>query len=191
MAISLSKNQSISLEKEAPGLRNVILGLGWDVNETPGVDFDLDVSAFLLTGDRVISDKNFVFYNQQFTEDRSVEHGGDNRTGEGEGDDETISVKLDEVSNSVDSIAVVVTIHDHDVHNLNFGQVNNSFIRLVNAETNEEVARFDLQETFTTETGVLFGKLYRDGTGWGFTAIGHASTKGLGDYCQEYGVNAN
>lgn len=193
MAISLSKNQTISLAKEAPALVNAMIGLGWDVSDDAAAtgDFDLDASAFLMNGAVTVSDQHFIFYNKHVSPDGSVVYGGDNRTGEGEGDDETITIALNGVESAVNRIVITVTIHEAEKLNQNFGQVANSFMRLVNVDTGEEVARFDLGNEFSTETGVVFGELVRDGDSWSFTAIGEGVQGGLAELATRYGLQVS
>jgi tellurium resistance protein TerD len=190
MAISLSKGGNVSLSKEAPGLKKVLLGLGWDARATDGQDFDLDASVFLLgSNGKVRSDQDFIFYNNLKSVDGSVEHMGDNRTGAGEGDDEVIKVNLATVPAEVEKIAIAVTIHEADARKQNFGMVSNAFIRLVNEEDGKEVVRYDLGEDFSTETAVIFGELYRHGSDWKFRAVGQGYAGGLGPLARNYGVN--
>ncbi|CDH44491.1 TerD family protein [Candidatus Contendibacter odensensis] len=190
MAISLNKGGKLSLSKEAPDLKKVLVGLGWDARATDGVDFDLDASAFLLgAGDKARSEADFIFYNQLKSACGSVQHTGDNLTGAGEGDDETIMVDLSRVPAEVQKIAVTVTIHEAEQRRQNFGQVMNAYIRLVNAETNVEVARYDLAEDASTETAMIFGELYRHGGEWKFSAVGQGYAGGLAAMCRQYGIN--
>ena len=189
MAISLSKGGRISLSKEAPDLKKVHVGLGWDPRATDGADFDLDASAFLLgESGKVRSDADFIFYNQLRSADGSVEHTGDNLTGAGEGDDEVVLVDLSKVPADVHKIVFTVTIHEADARRQNFGQVGNAFIRLVNAETNVEVARYDLTEDASIETAMIFGEIYRHGSEWKFTAVGQGYAGGLAAMCDQYGI---
>ncbi|HRX62076.1 MAG TPA: TerD family protein [Candidatus Competibacter sp.] len=190
MAISLNKGGKLSLSKEAPDLKKVLVGLGWDARATDGADFDLDASAFLLDANgKVRSDADFIFYNQLKSPCGSVQHTGDNRTGAGEGDDEAVMVDLTRVPADVQKITFTVTIHEADQRRQNFGQVGNAFIRLVNAETNIEVARYDLGEDASTETAMIFGELYRHGGEWRFGAVGQGYAGGLAAMCRQYGVN--
>ncbi|HAO32024.1 MAG TPA: TerD family protein [Candidatus Competibacter sp.] len=190
MAISLNKGGKLSLSKEAPDLKKVLVGLGWDARATDGADFDLDASAFLLdAGGKVRSDADFIFYNQLKSPCGSVQHTGDNRTGAGEGDDEALMVDLSRVPAEVQKIVFTVTIHDADQRKQNFGQVQNAFIRLVNAESNIEVARYDLGEDASTETAMIFGEIYRHGSEWKFGAVGQGYAGGLAAMCRQYGVN--
>ena len=191
MAISLSKGGNISLSKTDPTLTKALVGLGWDKRATDGADFDLDASAFLLKADgKVRSDADFVFYNQPKSRDGSVEHTGDNRTGRGDGDDEALRVELARVPAEIQKIPFTVTIHDAAARKQNFGQVGNAFIRVVNADTGNEVARYDLSEDYSTETAMVFGELYRNGPEWKFRAVGQGYAGGLAAMCAQYGVDA-
>jgi tellurium resistance protein TerD len=190
MGVSLSKGGNVSLSKEAPGLTNVLVGLGWDVRTTDGADFDLDASAILLGGDdKVLSDKHFVFFNNLTSPDNTVEHTGDNLTGEGEGDDEAIKVDLHGMAQDVQKIVFPVSIYDAESRSQSFGQVRNAFIRVVNAANNSEIARYDLSEDASTETAMVFGELYRHGAEWKFRAVGQGWTTGLAGIAKDYGVN--
>ena len=189
MAVSLSKGGNVSLSKEAPGLTAVTVGLGWDVRTTTGEEFDLDGSALLLTDGEVSSDENFVYFNNLVSPDGSVEHTGDNLTGEGEGDDEAIKVTVTAVPPDVDKLIVAVTIHDAQARGQNFGQVENAFIRIVNDENAVEIARYDLSEDASVETAMIFGEVYRHGDEWKFRAVGQGYTGGLGPLAQSYGIN--
>ena len=190
MAISLQKGGNISLSKEAPSMTKMVLGLGWDVRATDGSAFDLDASAFLLNASgKVRSDADFIFYNQAKSADGSVEHTGDNRTGEGDGDDEAIVVDLTRVPADVEKVAVAVTIHDAEARNQNFGQVSSAYIRCVNESNNTEVARYDLSEDASVETAMIFGEIYRHNGEWKFKAIGQGFKGGLGPLAQNFGVN--
>ena len=192
MPINLSKGQKVSLTKDNPGLKNVVVGVGWDINQfDTGGDFDLDGSAFLL-GDngKVTSQSDFVFYGQKDHPSGAVHHMGDNRTGAGDGDDEQIRIDLSLVPGNVSKIAFVVTIYDADARHQNFGQVNNSYIRIFNEETGEELLRYDLGEDFSIETAAIFGELYKNGAEWKFNAIGSGYQGGLAAICANYGVDA-
>lgn len=190
MGVTLVKGGNVSLSKEAPGLTNVIVGLGWDVRTTTGADHDLDASAILLnsTG-KVVSDAHFVFFNNLTSPDGTVEHTGDNLTGEGEGDDEVIKVNLAAMSPQVDKIVFPVSIYDADGRNQNFGQVVNAFIRVVDESDGRELTRFDLSEDASTETALVFGELYRRGPEWKFRAVGQGYASGLAGIARDYGVN--
>nr|WP_202470289.1 TerD family protein [Streptomyces sp. SID8377] len=190
VGVSLSKGGNVSLTKEAPNLTAVIVGLGWDARTTTGSDFDLDASA-LLTGTegKVLSDQHFVFFNNLRSPDGSVEHTGDNITGEGEGDDEQIKVNLAGVPGEVAKIVFPVSIYDAETRQQSFGQVRNAFIRVVNQADDRELARYDLTEDASTETAMVFGELYRHGAEWKFRAIGQGYASGLRGIAQDFGVN--
>ena len=189
MALSLSKGGNLSLSKEAPGMTKVLVGLGWDARSTDGQDFDLDASAFLLKADgKVRADSDFIFYNQLKSTDGSVEHTGDNRTGEGDGDDEAIKVDLSKVPADIDRIAFTVTIHEAETRKQNFGQVRGAFIRIVNQDNNSEVARYDLAEDASTETAMIFAELYRNGVEWKFRAVGQGFNGGLKPLAESFGL---
>ena len=190
MGVSLSKGGNVSLTKEAPNLTAVIVGLGWDARTTTGADFDLDASA-LLTGaeGKVLSDQYFVFFNNLKSPDGSVEHTGDNITGEGEGDDEQVKVNLAGVPAEVAKIVFPVSIYDAETRQQSFGQVRNAFIRVVNQADDRELARYDLTEDASTETAMVFGELYRHGAEWKFRAIGQGYASGLRGIAQDFGVN--
>ena len=191
MVIKLSKGQRIDLTKTDPGIKKIIIGLGWDVKQFDGgQDFDLDASVFLLGANgKCRNELDFIFYNNLQSPDGSVVHTGDNRTGEGDGDDEQIKVDLSRVPADVDRIAITVTIHDAESRRQNFGQIANSFVRLVNEETNNEVLKFDLGEDFSIETAVVFCELYRSGQDWKFNAIGSGYQGGLAALVNAYGLN--
>lgn len=189
MAVSLQKGGRVSLDKAAPGLKNVHVGLGWDPRATDGAEFDLDASAFLVAASgKVRSEADFVFYNQLKSVCGSVEHTGDNRSGVGDGDDEVVYVYLDRVPADVAKIVFTVTIHEADARKQNFGQVGNAYIRLVNKDTGAEVVRFDLGEEYSTETAMVFAELYRNGAEWKFNAIGQGYAGGLAPMARQYGV---
>ena len=191
MAVSLTKGQKVDLTKGNPGLSKLLIGLGWDVNKYDGGSaFDLDSAAFLLTGTgKVASDGDFVFYGNLKHASGSVEHLGDNLTGEGEGDDEQIKVNLAAVPASVEKIDFTVTIYEAEERRQNFGQVSNAFIRVVDEATGTELIRYDLGEDFSIETAVVVGEIYRNNGEWKFNAIGSGFQGGLHALCQNYGVN--
>ena len=190
MAISLNKGGNLSLSKTDPSLTQVLVGLGWDARATDGVDFDLDASAFLRgANEKVRGEHDFIFYNQTRSQDGSVEHTGDNRTGDGDGDDEAVTIDLGKVSPDVQKIAITVTIHDADSRGQNFGQVQNAFIRVVNNQSQVEIVRFDLNEDYSTETAMIFGELYRHNGEWKFRAVGQGYNGGLRAMCHQYGIN--
>lgn len=190
MALSLSKGGNVSLSKTDPNLVRILIGLGWDERSTDGVDFDLDASAFLLTASgKVRGDHDFIFYNQLKSQDGSVEHTGDNRSGQGDGDDESVQVDLSRVSPQIEKIAITVTIHDAQARGQNFGQIANAFIRVVNQDNNIEIVRFDLAEDYSTETAMVFGEVYRHNGEWKFRAVGQGYAGGLAAMCQQYGIS--
>lgn len=192
MPINLSKGQKVDLTKGNPGLKNIMVGLGWDVNAfDSGVAFDLDAAAFLLddTG-KCPTDKEFVFYGNLTHTSESVKHMGDNLTGEGDGDDEQIQIDLSRIPANVTKIAFTVTIYDAETRRQNFGQVSNSFIRIVDGSTNTELIRYDLGEDFSIETAVVVGELYRHNGEWKFNAIGSGFQGGLAALCAHYGIDA-
>jgi tellurium resistance protein TerD len=183
MAVSLAKGQRVSLEKIAPGLTEIFVGLGWDVKAVDtGVDFDLDASVFLLgSNEKLISDKHFIFYNNLTSPDaaKSVEHTGDNLTGAGDGDDEMVKVNFKQVPAEVEKIVVAVTIHEAQERKQNFGQVQNAFVRIVNLQTEQEVVRYDLVEDYSTETALIMAELYRKDGEWRLNAVGAGYQGGL------------
>jgi len=191
MPVSLQKGQKVSLTKDNPGLKKVVVGLGWDVNAfDTGGDFDLDAAAFLLndTG-RVDSSSDFVFYGNLSHPSGSVVHQGDNLTGVGDGDDEQIRIDLSKVPDNITKIAFTVTIYEPEQRKQNFGQVNNAFIRIYNEENGEEMLRYDLGEDFSIETAAVFGELYKNGSEWKFNAIGSGFQGGLAALCANFGVD--
>ncbi|WP_275463968.1 TerD family protein [Streptomyces noursei] len=190
MGVSLAKGGNVSLSKEAPGLTAVSVGLGWDVRTTTGADYDLDASALLCTdAGKVVSDRHFVFYNNLTSPDGSVQHTGDNLTGAGDGDDETLNVALDGVPAEITKIVFPVSIHDAEGRGQNFGQVRNAYIRVVNQQGGAELARYDLTEDASTETAMVFGELYRHGAEWKFRAVGQGYASGLAGIAADFGVN--
>jgi tellurium resistance protein TerD len=190
MAISLQKGGNVNLSKEAPGLKKVVIGLGWDPRATDGAAFDLDGSAYLLKGDgKVRGDADFIFYNNLRSSDGSVVHAGDNTTGGGDGDDEKITIDLAAVPTEIDRISFAVTIHEAEQRRQNFGMVGQAYIRCLNADGNKELARYDLSEDGSIETAMIFGELYRYGSEWKFRAIGQGFKGGLGPLARSFGVN--
>ena len=183
MAINLTKGQRIEI-----GLSKVGVGLGWDPNEGTGFDFDLDASAFMLGASKKLpKDEFFVFYNNPKSPDGAVESSGDDTTGgSSDGDDETLTVDLNKVDPNVQEIVFTVTIHDYEARKQNFGQVRNSFIRIYNAQTNEEIAKYELDEDFSVETAVEFGRLYKRGDEWKFEAMGIGYRGGLQYFVDKY-----
>lgn len=190
MPISLSKGQKVSLTKDNPGLSNVIVGVGWDINNfDTGTQFDLDAACFLLTDTgKVSSPSDFVFYGNLNHSSGSVQHLGDNRTGIGEGDDEQLRIDLTKIPANISKIAFTVTIYDAEKRRQNFGQVSNAFVRIYDEKTGNELMRYDLGEDFSIETAVVFGELYKSGSEWKFNAIGSGYQGGLAALCNSYGV---
>jgi tellurium resistance protein TerD len=190
MAVSLSKGGNVNLSKENPNLIRIAIGLGWDVRVTDGASYDLDASAFMLNEKgKVRSDLDFIFYNCLESQCGSVVHQGDNRTGAGDGDDEVIKVDLSKVPKGVERIAFTVTIHEAQKRGQNFGQIDQAYIRVVNEDTGDEVARYDLSEDASTVTAMIFGELYRYNGDWKFKAIGQGFNHGLGPLAANYGVD--
>ncbi|MFB8758465.1 TerD family protein [Streptomyces nigra] len=191
MGVTLAKGGNVSLSKAAPNLTQVMIGLGWDARSTTGAPFDLDASALVCSGGRVMGDEWFVFYNQLKSPDGSVEHTGDNLTGEGEGDDESILVDLSKVPDQCDKIVFPVSIHMADERGQAFGQVSNAFIRVVNQADGQELARYDLSEDASTETAMIFGEVYRYQGEWKFRAVGQGYASGLRGIALDFGVNVS
>ncbi|MBQ7528883.1 TerD family protein [bacterium] len=189
MAINLSKGGNISLAKEAPGLKSMIVGLGWDVRATDGQGFDLDASAFMLGANKKCAKpEDFIFYNNKQSVCGSVTHTGDNRTGEGEGDDETILVELDKVPANIEQISFVVTIHEAQERGQNFGMVSSAYIRLVDKVNNKEIARFDLSEDASLDTAMIFADVYRHNGEWKFKAVAQGFQGGLPAMVSHFGL---
>ena len=189
MAISLTKGGNVNLSKEAPNLTNMAVGLGWNPRATDGQAFDLDAVAFLVNeSGKVRADADFIFFNNLKSSDGSVEHTGDNRTGEGDGDDEVIKVDLTKVPADVSKVVFCAVIYEGQARNQNFGQVANAYIRIVNTQGDAEVARYDLSEDSSTETAMIFGELYKNNGEWKFRAVGQGFAGGLGSLAASYGV---
>jgi len=190
MAVSLSKGQKVDLTKTNPGLTKVVVGLGWDTNKYDGgFDFDLDSSVFLLgENGKVTSESDFVFYNNPQGANGAVVHTGDNRTGAGDGDDEQVKINLTTIPATIQRIAFTITIHEADARNQNFGQVSNSYARIFNEETGEELIRYDLGEDFSIETAIVVGELYRHNGEWKFSAIGSGYQGGLAALATDFGL---
>ena len=192
MGVSLKKGGNVSLTKEAPAMKTAIAGLGWDMRVTDGSAFDLDASVFMVGADeKVISDASFIFFNNKTSTCGSVVHQGDNRTGEGAGDDETVALHFDKIPAEVQKLVFAVTIHEAEERKQNFGMVSNAYIRIVNADNNTEIARFDLSEDASTETAMNFGELYRHNAEWKFKAVGQGFAGGLSALAKQYGVNVD
>ncbi|MFI3185457.1 MAG: TerD family protein [Methylococcaceae bacterium] len=189
MAVSLTKGGNISLSKTDPTLKNLIVGLGWDARPTDGADFDLDASAFMVKEDgKVRSDSDFIFYNQTKSICGSIEHTGDNRTGAGDGDDESVIVLLDKVPADIQRVVFTVTIHDADARKQNFGQVSHAYVRVLNKDSGSEVARYDLSEDASIETAMVFGEIYKHCAEWKFKAVGQGYSGGLAALARQYGI---
>lgn len=190
MPINLSKGQKVDLTKGNPGLNNIMIGLGWDVNAfDSGAAFDLDAAAFMLDeSGKCSTEKEFIFYGNLEHSSSAVKHMGDNLTGEGDGDDEQIQINLSKIPANVNKIAFTVTIYDAETRRQNFGQVSNSFIRIVDESSNTELIRYDLGEDFSIETAVVVGELYRNNGEWKFNAIGSGFQGGLAALCSHYGI---
>jgi tellurium resistance protein TerD len=190
MPISLSKGGNISLSKAEPGLKEIMVGLGWDPRASEGTDFDLDASIFLVKADgKVRSDADFIFYNNLVSTCGSVRHTGDNRTGAGEGDDEMIEINLATIPADVAKLVFTVTIDSADTRRQNFGQVGSAYIRVVNDERGSEIARYDLVEEASMETAMIFGEVYRYNNEWKFRAVGQGFRGGLAEMARMFGVN--
>ena len=192
MPISLKKGQKVSLTKGNPGLKNVVVGLGWDTNAyDTGSDFDLDAAAFCLTDSGKVSSQNdFVFFGNLNHQSGAVSHLGDNLTGAGDGDDEQIKIDLSKIPGEITKIAFTVTIYEAEARRQNFGQVSNAFVRIFDENTGEELLRYDLGEDFSIETAVVFGELYKNADEWKFNAIGSGYQGGLAALCNMYGIDA-
>jgi tellurium resistance protein TerD len=189
MTVNLAKGGNINLSKEAPGLTDVVVGLGWDARTTDGAAFDLDASAIACNaGGRIFHEKYFVFYNNTASSNGEITHSGDNRTGDNAGDDEIIEVNLAALPAGVSKVVMAVTIHDADVRGQNFGMVRKCYVRVVDARNGQEIARYDLQEDFSAQTAVLFGELYRHGSDWKFRAIGEGYAAGLRGIVEDFGM---
>ena len=190
MAISLTKGGNVNLSKESPGLNKIIVGLGWDSRATDGAAFDLDASAFLVKADgKVRADSDFCFYNNKIVGEGAVQHLGDNTTGAGDGDDEVIKVELAKIPVELDKVVFAVTIYEADIRKQNFGQVNHAFIRVLNEDGGQEIARYDLSEDASTETAMIFGEIYRVAGDWKFKAVGQGFAGGLGALASSFGVS--
>ena len=195
MAVTLKKGGEVSLSKPGEVLTRVLIGLGWDAKDPRdvGADFDLDASAFGLCTDasgrqKAFSDQFFIFYGNLQSPANAIVHMGDNRTGDGDGDDEELVVDVTQLHPKIDTIAFPVTIHDAVARRQNFGNVENAYIRIVNAVTNEEVARYNLTDDFGFETAIIFGELYRKGSDWMFRAVGRPVRGGLEGVVTGYGI---
>lgn len=194
MSVQLGKGGKVSLSKEDPNLKNVIVGLGWDTNKYDGgYDFDLDTACFMCgTNGKCTKDEDFIFYNNLCSADGSVKHTGDDKTGGSSefGDDEQIIVSLEQVPANIEKLAFTATIHKADERNQNFGQVSNAYIRVVNADTDREILRYELGEDFSVETAIVVGELYRYNGEWKFNAVGSGFKGGLKAICANFGIDA-
>ena len=189
MGVSLKKGANVSLTGSDPTLKSVKIGLGWEARETDGAKFDLDASLFMVDrSGKVRGDHDFIYYNSPDSRCKSVHHTADNRTGDGDGDDEELHVFLDKVPQAIERLVVAVTIHDAEGQGQNFGQVCDAFIRIVNLDNDIEIARFDLSEDYSTETAMIFGEVYRRDQEWKFRAVGQGFTGGLYALCVRHGV---
>ncbi|MEO5332917.1 MAG: TerD family protein [Magnetococcus sp. YQC-5] len=190
MPVSLTKGGNVSLTKEAPGMKSAMVGLGWDARSTDGQPFDLDVAVFILgASGKVRSDNDFIFYNNPQGANGAVAHQGDNRTGAGTGDDEQVLMKLDGIPDDVDKVVIAATIHEADVRKQSFGQVNNAYMRVLNADGGLEIARYDLSEDASTEAAMIFGEIYKRNNEWKFRAVGQGFAGGLGPLARNFGVD--
>lgn len=191
MSVSLTKGQRVDLTKGRPSLRKILIGLGWDINEYDGEeDFDLDASVYMLKDNgKVGSDDDFIFYGNLEHKTKCIVHTGDNRTGEGDGDDEVIKVNLDKIPSDYTKLSVVVTIYDAGNRFQNFGMVNNAYVRIVDEEKEEEIIKYDLSEDFSTETAIVVAELYKKNGEWKFKAVGSGYECGLDTLCRRYGID--
>ncbi|MDJ0312129.1 TerD family protein [Arthrobacter sp. H35-D1] len=188
-SLTLSKGSNLSLTKADPGLQMAMIGLGWDPRTTSGDEFDLDASAILVTSSgKVRNNDDFIFYNQLESKDGSVVHQGDNRTGEGEGDDEQILVNLAAIAADIDRVVIVVSIDQAEARHQNFGQVRDAFCRVVNQQNDQEIVRYDLSEDAASETTMVFAEIYRNGAEWKFRAVGQGYASGLHGIATDFGI---
>lgn len=189
-SLTLSKGSNLSLTKTDPGMRQAMVGLGWDPRTTAGAAFDLDASALLVgSSGKVRSNDDFIYYNQLAAKDGSVVHQGDNLDGGGDGDDEQVLVDLSNVAEDVDKIVIVVSIHDAVARGQNFGQVRDAYCRVVNQESGNEVVRFDLTEDAAAETTMIFAEIYRNNGEWKFRAVGQGYATGLAGIASDFGIS--
>lgn len=189
--INLTKGQKIDLTKNNPALKKILAGLQWDERTTDGEEWDLDGSVFLLgDNDKLISDEHFVYYHKSASPDGAVVHGGDNKNGAGEGDDETVRIDLEKLDAAVKKIAIAISIHEAAARGQNFGQVKNPKIVVRNEETGEVIGQYDLAEDASTETAVIMGEFYLHNGEWKFSAVGQGFAGGLPPLVRHYGGNA-
>jgi tellurium resistance protein TerD len=190
MSVNLQKGGNVNLSKEAPSLKKMIVGLGWDPRGTDGAAFDLDGSAFMLKADgKVRSNLDFIFYNNLKSKDGSVTHCGDNTTGVGEGDDEKLEIELSLIPADIDKVVFTVTIHDFEARKQNFGMVGKAYIRILDFNGEKEIARYDLAEDASIETAMIFGEIYRAGSEWKFRAVGQGKAGGLRALASNFGID--
>ncbi len=188
-SLTLSKGSNLSLTKADPGLQMAMVGLGWDPRTTSGDAFDLDASAILVTANgKVRNNDDFIFYNQLSSKDGSVVHQGDNRTGEGDGDDEQVLINLATVSPEIERVVIVVSIDQAEARRQNFGQVRDAYCRVVNQDNDSEVVRYDLSEDAASETTMVFAEIYRHGAEWKFRAVGQGYASGLHGIATDFGI---
>ncbi|WP_425864046.1 TerD family protein [Arthrobacter sp. TWP1-1] len=188
-SLTLSKGSNLSLTKADPGLQLAMVGLGWDPRTTSGAAFDLDASAILVTNrGKVRNNDDFIFYNQLESKDGSVVHQGDNRTGDGDGDDEQVLINLATVSEDIDKVIIVVSIDQADSRGQNFGQVRDAYCRVINQDNDTEIVRYDLSEDAASETTMIFAEIYRHGAEWKFRAVGQGYASGLHGIATDYGI---
>lgn len=188
-SLTLSKGSNLSLTKADPGLQLAMVGLGWDPRTTSGAAFDLDASAILVTNrGKVRNNDDFIFYNQLESKDGSVVHQGDNRTGDGDGDDEQVLINLATVSEDIDKVIIVVSIDQADARGQNFGQVRDAYCRVINQDNDTEIVRYDLSEDAASETTMIFAEIYRHGAEWKFRAVGQGYASGLHGIATDYGI---
>ncbi|MDO5754307.1 TerD family protein [Arthrobacter sp.] len=188
-SLTLSKGSNLSLTKADPGLQMAMVGLGWDPRTTSGDQFDLDASAILVTSSgKVRNNDDFIFYNQLESKDGSVVHQGDNRTGEGDGDDEQVLINLATVSPDIERVVIVVSIDQAEARRQNFGQVRDAYCRVVNQQNDQEIVRYDLSEDAASETTMVFAEIYRNGAEWKFRAVGQGYASGLHGIATDYGI---
>ncbi|WP_239310806.1 MULTISPECIES: TerD family protein [unclassified Frankia] len=191
-SVSLSKGGNVSLSKVAPNLTAVTVGLGWQVRQTSGADYDLDASAIVVNNlGKVLSDQYFVFFNNLMSPDGAVKHLGDNLVGGGGGDDEQITVELFALTPQASKVVFAVSIYDAESRRQTFGQVRDAFIRVVDSTAGTEIARYDLTEDASTETAMIFGELYRYANEWKFRAVGQGYASGLRGIALDFGVNVS
>lgn len=191
MSVSLSKGQKVSLTKDNPGLNNIFIGLGWDVNSYDGPAFDLDVEAFMLDeSGKCPSDSDFIFYNNKSDSANSLIYSGDNRTGEGDGDDESITADLSKIPAHIKKIAITLTIFEAVEKAQNFGMIDSAYIRILDNDKNEELVRYDLSEDYFNETSLVVAEIIRkEDNQWDIRAVGSGFESGLAGLCNKFGIN--